>query len=56
MNLKTNEMRLVRNWMRGVDLPSSGTATFNILLEAVVGASSSTPSCDVEVTLRKADS
>jgi len=42
--------------MRGGDLLSSGTASFNILLEAVVGASSSTPSCDVEATLPKADS
>ena len=30
--------------------------TFKVLLEAVVGVSSSRPSCDVEATLPKADS
>jgi len=30
--------------------------TFNVLLEAEVGVSSSRPSCDVEATLPKAES
>ena len=53
---ETNEMCLVRNEMRGGKLPLSGTVTFNALLEAEVGASSSRPSCDVEAILYKADS
>jgi len=56
MHLKTNEMCPERNKMGGGDLLSSGTATLNILLEAAVGASSSTSSCDVEATLQKAES
>jgi len=53
MCLQTNEMCLVRNKMGGGDLLSSCTATFNVLLEAAVRASSSRPSCDVEASLQK---